>query len=98
MIKHPETSTSTIYRSLLLDSSLASSNMVTESIIFNSPRPSEENVNIQNVLPFDKVDILHGQPVEGYIVKAEQCITQVIQDAAVTYTGVLDKTLSLIHI
>ncbi|XP_042168755.1 uncharacterized protein LOC112241606 isoform X3 [Oncorhynchus tshawytscha] len=92
MIKHPEMSTSTIYRSLLLDSSLASSNMVTESIIFNSPRPSEENVNIQNVLPVDKVDILHGQPVEGYIVKAEQCITQVIQDAAVTYTGVLDKT------
>ncbi|XP_031667668.1 uncharacterized protein LOC109883356 [Oncorhynchus kisutch] len=92
MIKHPEMSTSTIYRSLLLDSSLASSNMVTESIIFNSPRPSEENVNIQNVLPVDKVDILHGQPVEGYIVKAEQCITQVIQDAAVTYTGMLDKT------
>ncbi|XP_036821286.1 uncharacterized protein LOC118944740 isoform X1 [Oncorhynchus mykiss] len=92
MIKHPEISTSTIYRSLLLDSSLASSNMVTESIIFNSPRPSEENVSIQNVLPVDKVDILHGQPVEGYIVKAEQCITQVIQDAAVTYTSVLDKT------
>ncbi|XP_031672058.1 uncharacterized protein LOC116361882 isoform X3 [Oncorhynchus kisutch] len=92
MIKHPEMSTSTIYRSLLLDSSLASSNMVTESIIFNSPRPSEENVNIQNVLPVDKVDILHGQPVEGYIVKDEQCITQVIQDAAVTYTGMLDKT------
>ncbi|XP_055770813.1 uncharacterized protein LOC129847061 isoform X4 [Salvelinus fontinalis] len=92
MIKHPEMSTSIIYRSLLLDSSLASSNMVTESIIFNSPRPSEENVSIQKVLPADKVDILHGQPVEEYIIKAEQCITQVIQDAAVTYTGVLDKT------
>ncbi|XP_038851062.1 uncharacterized protein LOC120048848 isoform X1 [Salvelinus namaycush] len=92
MIKHPEMSTSIIYRSLLLDSSLASSNMVTESIIFNSPRPSEENVSIQKVLPCDKVDILHGQPVEEYIIKAEQCITQVIQDAAVTYTGVLDKT------
>ncbi|XP_038851060.1 uncharacterized protein LOC120048846 isoform X2 [Salvelinus namaycush] len=92
MIKHPEMSTSIIYRSLLLDSSLASSNMVTESIIFNSPRPSEENVSIQKVLPADKVDILHGQPVEEYIVKAEQCITQAIQDAAVTYTGMLDKT------
>ncbi|XP_055781889.1 uncharacterized protein LOC129857557 isoform X2 [Salvelinus fontinalis] len=92
MIKHPEMSTSIIYRSLLLDSSLASSNMVTESIIFNSPRPSEENVSIQKVLPADKVDILHGQPVEECIVQAEQCITQVIQDAAVTYTGVLDKT------
>ncbi|XP_045072796.1 uncharacterized protein LOC121560581 [Coregonus clupeaformis] len=43
VIKHPEMSTSTIYRSLLLDSSLASSKMVTESIIFNNPCPSEEN-------------------------------------------------------
>ncbi|XP_045074390.1 uncharacterized protein LOC123490249 isoform X1 [Coregonus clupeaformis] len=92
VIKHPEMSTSTIYRSLLLDSSLASSKMVTESIIFNNPCPSEENVSIQKELPADKVDILHGQPVEEYIVKAEQCITQVIQDAAVTYTAALDKT------
>ncbi|XP_045073216.1 uncharacterized protein LOC121560726 [Coregonus clupeaformis] len=92
VIKHPEMSTSTIYRSLLLDSSLASSKMVTESIIFNNPCPSEENVSIQKELPADKVDILHGQPVEEYIVKAEQCITQVIQDAALTYTAALDKT------
>ncbi|XP_045553189.1 uncharacterized protein isoform X2 [Salmo salar] len=88
-LKHPEISTSIIYRSLFLDSSLVSSNMVTESIIFNSPRPSEENVSIQKVLPADKVDILHGQPVEECIVKAEQCITQ---DAAVTCTAMLDKT------
>ncbi|XP_045075276.1 uncharacterized protein LOC123488431 isoform X1 [Coregonus clupeaformis] len=92
VIKHPEMSTSTIYRSLLLDSSLASSKMVTESIIFNNPCPSEENVSIQKELPADKVDKLHGQPVEEYIVKAEQCIIQVIQDAAVTYTAALDKT------
>ncbi|XP_045074924.1 uncharacterized protein LOC123487979 [Coregonus clupeaformis] len=85
-------STSTIYRSLLLDSSLASSKMVTESIIFNNPCPSEENVSIQKELPADKVNILHGQPVEEYIVKAEQCIIQVIQDAAVTYTAALDRT------
>ncbi|XP_045074833.1 uncharacterized protein LOC123487916 [Coregonus clupeaformis] len=92
VIKHPEMSTSTIHRSLLLDSSLASSKMVTESIIFNNPCPSEENVSIQKELPADKVDKLHGQPVEEYIVKAEQCIIQVIQDAAVTYTAALDKT------
>ncbi|XP_045062717.1 uncharacterized protein LOC121565416 isoform X1 [Coregonus clupeaformis] len=92
VIKHPEMSTSTIYRSLLLDSSLASSKMVTESIIFNNPCPSEENVSIQKELPADKVNILHGQPVEEYIVKAEQCIIQVIQDAAVTYTAALDRT------
>ncbi|XP_045073024.1 uncharacterized protein LOC121560410 [Coregonus clupeaformis] len=92
VIKHPEMSTSTIYRSLLLDSSLASSKMVTESIIFNNPCPSEQHVSIQKELPADKVDILHGQPVEEYIVKAEQCIIQVIQDAAVTYTAALDRT------
>ncbi|XP_034146724.1 uncharacterized protein LOC117593998 [Esox lucius] len=91
LINHPELSKSMIYRSLLIDSPLPSSAMVTKSIIYQHPQLSGENVILQKDLIADDLQINCSQPVEEYIIKAEEYITQVIQDAALTYTATLNE-------